>query len=193
MVAGLGGALKGILSGAKHLGKGDKTPDAPKPEAPKPPAKGAAPAARTQRIADCGEQLAAADLRAQGFDDVVAVKNNSNHGVDLIGRNSATGEVKVWEVKTTGTDQAPGLSKQQAEWGGDKYTRDRIGRAAAGRGNYGKVPEAIKNAEKVQDWIEDADGKVGYEKREVFIDDIDKGCAKHPNRPARSKPWDARQ
>ena len=49
----------------------------------------------------CGEWLAKMDMIRGGFDEVVSVQNNSGHGVDLIGRNSKTGEVKVWEVKTT--------------------------------------------------------------------------------------------
>jgi len=59
--------------------------------------------------------------------------------------------------------------------------------------NYGKVPEAMKNAQKAMDWIEDAEGNVHYEKREVFVEDPDKGCMKHPNRPSRSKTWNPKK
>ncbi len=62
---------------------------------------------------------------------------------NLIGRNSQTGEVKVWEVKTTEGAGSPTLSKEQARLGGEKYTADRLERAANGEGNYGKVPEAM--------------------------------------------------
>ena len=141
----------------------------------------------------CGEWLAKMDMAKDGFDQVTAVQNNSGHGVDLIGRNSATGEVKVWEVKTTDGARAPSLSKEQRRLGGEKFTRNRLDNAARGVGNYGKVPAAMKNAEKAQEWIEDANGKVSYEKREVFVDDLDKGCAKHSNRPSRSKPWEAKK
>ncbi len=137
----------------------------------------------------CGEWLAKMDMAQDGFDEIVAVQNNSGHGVDLIGRNSATGEVKVWEVKTTDGVKTTDLSKTQKTMGGKDFTNDRLDRAATGKGNYGKVPEAMKNAEKAKDWIEDANGKVSYEKREVFVDDLDKGCAKHPTRPSTSKPW----
>jgi len=128
-------------------------------------------------------------MAGQGFDEVVAVQNNSGHGVDLIGRNSTTGEVKVWEVKTTDGNSAPSLSHAQAELGGEDFTKDRLDRAVTGKGNYRKVPEARKNAEKAIEWIEDAGGNVRYEKREVFVEDPDKGCMKHTNRPSRSKPW----
>lgn len=140
----------------------------------------------------CGEWLAKMDMIKEGFDEVVAVQNNSGHGVDLIGRNSKTGEVKVWEVKTTDGASARGLKGDQAKMGGEKYTNNRLKRAANGNGNYGKVPEAVKNGRKVEDWLKKAKEQnkpVTYEKRDVFIDDIEKGCAKHPNRPSRSKPW----
>ncbi len=143
----------------------------------------------TTAKAKCGEWLARQDMMQEGFDQVVQVQNNSNHGIDLIGRNSQTGEVKVWEVKTTEGTSAPSLSKQQASMGGPKYTVDRLGKAASGYKNYGKVPEAMANAEKALDWLDKAEDKVSYQKREVFIDDITEGCAKHPGRPSRSKPW----
>jgi hypothetical protein len=112
--------------------------------------------------------------------------------VDLIGRNSKTGEVKVWEVKTTDGTSAPSLSKDQARRGGERYTNDRLGRAAAGEGNYGKVPEAMKNAKRAQGWLKSAGAQVSYEKREVFLDDLEKGCAKNPSKPSKSKRWDAK-
>ncbi|MCY1370532.1 hypothetical protein D9M68_474170 [compost metagenome] len=129
------------------------------------------------------------DMLDQGFDDVVAVQNNSGHGVDLIGRNSKTGEVKVWEVKTTDGPTAGSLSKPQREMGGQEFTKDRLARAASGAGNYGKLPQVRANATKATQWIRGAGEKVTYEKREVFIDDLDKGCMKHPTRKSKSKPW----
>ena len=140
----------------------------------------------------CGEWLAKMDMVKDGFDEVVAVQNNSGHGVDLIGRNSKTGEVKVWEVKATDGPSAPGLSQAQSKLGGEKFTKDRLGKAVGGKGNYGKVPEAMANAEKALDWIKSATKKGKppvYEKREVFVGDLEKGCGKHPNRPSKSKPW----
>ena len=130
-------------------------------------------------------------LAEKGCEEVVSVQNKSGHGVDLIGRKS-DGSVLVWEVKTTETAKAPGLKGDQAKWGGEKFTNDRLGRAAGGRGNYGKVPEAKRNARMVQRWLDAAKkntSNVTYEKREVFVDDISKGCGKHPTRKSRSKPW----
>jgi hypothetical protein len=145
---------------------------------------------RSGEIGKCGEWLARnALIQDEGFDQVVEVQNNSGHGMDLIGRNSETGAVKVLEVKTTTTASAPELSKAQKELGGKNFTNSRLDRAARGVGNYGKVPAAMKNARIAQRWINKANGKVSYEKREVFVDDLDKGCMEHPNRPQREKPW----
>lgn len=141
----------------------------------------------------CGEWLAKMDMIDDGFDEVVSVQNNSGHGIDLIGRNSQTGEVKVWEVKTTDGARPPNMSRDQRSLGGKDFAQDRLGRAARGEGNYGKVPEAQANARKSQKWIERANGRVTYEKREVFVDDLEKGCQKNPKKPSRSKSWNAKQ
>lgn len=143
----------------------------------------------------CGEFLARMDMAKDGFDEIVEVQNNSGHGVDLIGRNSKTGEVKVWEVKATDTATAPGLSKAQKTMGGERFVQDRLGKASNGVGNYGKVAAAMENAQSALDWISRAKQKkapVTYEKREVYLDDLEKGCAKHPGRPSKSAPWTAK-
>lgn len=143
---------------------------------------------RTGEKGRCGEWLSKLDLFDDGFDEVVSVQNNSGHGIDLIGRNSATGEVKVWEVKATDSPKAPSLSSDQKKMGGLNFTLDRLKKAADGMGNYGKVPEAMDNAEKALKWLKKSPSTT-FEKREVFLDDIEKGCGKHPNRPAQSKNW----
>ena len=126
---------------------------------------------------------------------VSEIPREYNAAVDLVGRNSKTGEVKVWEVKATEGAAAPGFSKEQGRLGGKDYSADRLGRAAGGKGNYGKVPQAMENGLKAKDWLDKAktQGKpISHEKREVFLDDLDKGCSKHPNRPSKSKPWPAK-
>jgi hypothetical protein len=147
---------------------------------------------KSNETGKCGEWLAKMDMLAEKrCEEVVSVQNKSGHGVDLIGRKS-DGSVLVWEVKTTETAKAPGLSKDQRELGGKRYAGDRLADAAKGKGNYGKVPGLDKVAEKAQDWLRSAEkrkSKVTYEKREVFVDDISKGCGKHPTRKSRSKPW----
>ena len=162
---------------------------------PKPEAKGRVTVKgrkkSTTEVGKCGEKLARQDMEADGF-EVVEVQNKSGHGIDLIGRDK-DGNVKVWEVKTTEGTKAPELKGDQ-RLGGEKFTKDRLERATEGKGNYDKVPKAKKNAEKVNDWIDKAKRrkkKVAYEKREVFIDDTIEGCAKHPGRDSKSKPWEA--
>lgn len=175
----------------------DKLPkkDAPEPEKPKGKSEDNAQVKKknTGEKGKCGEWLAKMDMIEEGFDEVISVQNNSGHGIDLIGRNSQTGEVKVWEVKTTDGARPPGLQGDQRKLGGVDFTSDRLGRATRGDGNYGKVPEAQANARKTQKWIERANGRVTYEKREVFVGDLEKGCQKNPNRPSRSKPWNAKK
>jgi hypothetical protein len=175
---------------AEEAAKLGKAPGEP----PKSPGDGAKiKGKRSNEAGKCGEWLAKLDMAKEGFDEIVAVQNNSNQGVDLVGRNSKTGEVKVWEVKASETGTAPPLRGDQARMGGADFTSSRLDRASQGKGNYGKVPDAKKNGRTAAEWIKEAAGKVTHEKREVFVDDIDKGCAKHPGRPSRSRPWDARK
>ena len=140
----------------------------------------------------CGEWLASMDLINDGFDEVISVENNSGHGVDLIGRNSRTGEVKVWEVKTTDGTVPGRLSNAQRGLGGESFTNDRLAKAARGSGNYGKVPAAMRNARKAQGWLQDAKKNKlppTYEKYDVFVDDLEKGCSKHPSRSSKATTW----
>ena len=177
-----------------ELTKKDKPEAAPKKSESKENDGAKSQGKRSVDKGKCGEWLAKMDMADQGFDQIVAVQNNSGHGVDLIGRNSSTGEVKVWEVKTTETASAPSLSKEQAKLSGEKFTNDRLKRASSGYGNYGKVQVAMKNARLVKGWLDKAahtGASVTHEKREVFVDDLDKGCNKHPARPSKSKPWTA--
>jgi len=147
------------------------------------------PKKRPWEIGKCGEWLAKNDLREQGYDEILEVQNKSGHGVDVVGRNSQTGEVKVLEVKTTSTDAAPPLSKDQREMGGKDYTDSRVERAAKGKGHYKNSPAARANALKVQGWLDDAGklgNKVSHEKYDVFIEDPAQGCIK---KKAKGSPW----
>ena len=140
----------------------------------------------------CGEWLASMDMINAGFDEVISVENNSGHGVDLIGRNSKTGEVIVWEVKTTDGEVPGRLSNAQKGLGGEGFTNDRLAKAARGSGNYGKVPSAMRNARKAQGWLQDAKKNKlppTYEKYDVFVDDLEKGCSKHPSRSSKATTW----
>lgn len=203
-VAKAAGKLDHAADGAKaaQAGKGGGgKPPAPPPAPPPTPAspspgggKGGGTRiakGRSQKIGKCGEYLAKRDMEAEGF-EVLSAQNKSGHGVDLVGRNPKTGEVKVWEVKTTTTDKAPPLTKAQSKLGGEAFAADRLGKAAEGYKNFGKVREAIEAGKAALRWLEQANAKgapITYEKLEMFIDDIDKGCAKHPTRRSRSAPW----
>lgn len=132
------------------------------------------------------------DMMNDGFDQVLTVQNKSGHGIDVVGLNSKTGEVKFLEVKATEMTTSPPLSKAQKNLGGAGFTTDRLTRAVNGKGNYGKVPAVMENANDILDWLKQAKAKgapVSHEKRDVFLDDIEKGCAKHPSRPSKSSPW----
>ncbi|MBO3275761.1 hypothetical protein [Pseudomonas schmalbachii] len=140
----------------------------------------------------CGEWLSRMDMMDEGFDEILSVQNNSGQGVDLIGRNSQTGEVKAWEVKATETSRAGSLSKAQAEMGGEGFTIDRLRKAANRLGHYQSAPHGTDEAaRKALKWIKQSTN-ISYEKREVFIENIDKGCMKSPKKPSRSKPWPSR-
>ena len=176
---------------AEEAAKLGKAPGEP-PKSPGDGAKIKSKGKRSNEAGKCGEWLAKLDMAKEGFDEIVAVQNNSNQGVDLVGRNSKTGEVKVWEVKATETGTAPPLRGDQARMGGAEYAKDRLGRASRGAGNYGKVEAAMEAGKEATKWIGSATRKgqpVTYEKREVFVDDLEKGCAKKPGRPSRSTPW----
>ena len=105
-----------------------------------------------KRIGDIGEGYVIGDLKKQGFDQVVQIQNRSGNGVDVIARNSQTGEVRVIEVKTTRGNTLPGLSNKQ-KLGGAKYTGSRLKRAIAGKYEPTTTPA---QAEEAQNWIKQA-------------------------------------
>jgi Holliday junction resolvase-like predicted endonuclease len=116
---------------------------------------------------DVGEAKVVAQLKANGYTDVVQVQNKSGHGVDVIARNPATGEVKCIEVKANSSK----LEGDQ-KLGGERYVENRLDRAIEGKGHY-KIPpnpEQMKtDAVKAKEWIEDAP-KVDYEVHRVNVD-----------------------
>ena len=95
--------------------------------------------------------------------------------------------MKSVEVKATGGDTAGSLKGNQG-WGGEKFTADRLKRAADGKGNYGKAG-AKTNAEKAKDWLRKSGDKTLYEKQDVFVDPDAEDCKKA--KPSNKKPWDA--
>ncbi|RYH54387.1 MAG: hypothetical protein EON54_13030 [Alcaligenaceae bacterium] len=139
----------------------------------------------------CGEWQARRDLESEGF-DVIDVQNKSGHGIDVVGRNPKTGDVRVLEVKTTQTDVAPPLTGAGKSMGGLEFTRDRLEKALEGKGHWQNQPELKANAEKLDEWLKDAKrrgAKVTPEKYDVYVEDPDKGCIKRKD--SKSSPWEA--
>ncbi|MDW5415700.1 restriction endonuclease [Iodobacter sp. CM08] len=77
---------------------------------------------------DLGEMAIANLMRQQGYTDVIAIKNNSGHGIDIIARN-AEGKLVGIEAKTSTTGKTGTLSPDQ-RLGSDAFVRSRIERAA---------------------------------------------------------------
>ncbi|WP_407604615.1 XVIPCD domain-containing protein [Xanthomonas citri pv. mangiferaeindicae] len=60
----------------------------------------------TRQLGDIGEAIQTHDLVKQGYSDIVAIKNRSGHGIDLVGRNP-DGDLEFFEIKTSAKGIAP--------------------------------------------------------------------------------------
>ncbi|WAW89005.1 hypothetical protein LPY96_11845 [Xanthomonas citri pv. malvacearum] len=60
----------------------------------------------TRQLGDIGEAIQTHDLVKQGYSDIVAIKNRSGHGIDLVGRNP-DGDLEFFEIKTSAKGLAP--------------------------------------------------------------------------------------
>ncbi|QXG50044.1 MULTISPECIES: XVIPCD domain-containing protein [Pseudomonas syringae group] len=54
----------------------------------------------TRQLGDIGEAIQTHDLVKQGYNDIVAIKNRSGHGIDLVGR-SPDGDLEFFEIQTS--------------------------------------------------------------------------------------------
>lgn len=109
-------------------------------------------------------------VNSGNYSDVVSIQNNSGHGVDILAKNAQTGEWEAFEVKTTSTSKAPGLSADQ-RLGADFYTQDRLGRAASGSGPYSTLSAADRaRAQQILAEVQGQGGIKTAHKYEVFID-----------------------
>ena len=133
-----------------------------------------------EKLGDFGERVVRKLLENDGFDDFFQVQNKSGNGVDIVARNSKTGEVKVIEVKSSqqeamwnngNSPKKLPLSKDQ-QAGGKVYSKSRLGRAANREDGWKNTPKATEQAELAQEAIKDAsaEGKVSYEKYDVYVD-----------------------
>lgn len=137
-----------------------------------------------QRTGDIGEEAVIAKLREQGYTEILQIQNNSGHGVDVIGRNPETGDVKCIEVKANSSQLSPDQAK-----GGEWYVNDRLNRAATGARGYGVPPNPENlptDAVQAQRWIEDAP-QVDYEVQRVTVDRTNGTVVGDP----KVSPWDA--
>ncbi|WP_044424438.1 XVIPCD domain-containing protein [Pseudomonas avellanae] len=60
----------------------------------------------TRQLGDIGEAIQTHELVKQGYSDIVAIKNRSGHGIDLVGRNP-DGDLEFFEIKTSAKGIAP--------------------------------------------------------------------------------------
>ncbi|KGU43184.1 MULTISPECIES: XVIPCD domain-containing protein [Xanthomonas] len=60
----------------------------------------------TRQLGDIGEAIQTHELVKQGYSDIVAIKNRSGHGIDLVGRNP-DGDLDFFEIKTSAKGIAP--------------------------------------------------------------------------------------
>lgn len=119
------------------------------------------------KIGALAEAQAMDKLKQQGFDDVRILKNNSEHGIDIVGRNSSTGAVKVVEVKANGA----GLNNLQSK-GGKYYAGEQISRANSGKGHWKSTPEGMPGvARELQKWLRSASSQK-YEIWKYDVDDV---------------------
>lgn len=79
----------------------------------------------TKQLGDIGEAIHTYDLVKAGHTDIVAVKNASGHGIDVVSRNPA-GELEFSEIKSSAQGQAKGQRGDPEE-----FITSRLDRAIA--------------------------------------------------------------
>ncbi len=78
-----------------------------------------------KKCGDLGEDIVIDDLKAKGFENIVQIQNDRGNGVDILAEMD--GKVYAFEVKTSGTQYARALTKDQKDASG--FVKDRLGRA----------------------------------------------------------------
>ncbi|MUZ74915.1 hypothetical protein GOZ90_19690 [Agrobacterium vitis] len=105
-------------------------------------------------------------LANEGYGDIRELRNNSDNGIDLVGRNPETGAVKIVEVKANSAS----LNDLQSA-GGPTYTDLQVNRALNGKGNWQSMPNGMDDtAYEISDWLEGASSK-DYEIWKYDVDD----------------------
>jgi len=133
-----------------------------------------------EKLGDFGENVVKAMLESKGFDEFYEVQNKSGNGVDIVARNSKTGEIMKAEVKTTQQDrlwdngnmkEIP-LKGDQKTMGGEKYSNDRLNRAANEEDGYTDGVSS-KQAKAAKDAIKEAKDEgtsINNEKYDIYVD-----------------------
>jgi Holliday junction resolvase-like predicted endonuclease len=86
-----------------------------------------------RQLGDIGEAISTRDMVKQGYTDITSIKNNSNHGIDLVGRNK-DGELEFFEVKASAKNQAKAQTGDPQE-----FITDRLRRAIDARGHWSEA------------------------------------------------------
>lgn len=132
-----------------------------------------------QKLGTFGEEVVEEMLKKDGYERFYKVQNNSGNGVDIVAKKS-NGDILKAEVKSTqqerywnkGNPKEIPLRGEQKTMGGEKYTNDRLNRAANGDDGYtdGKSTE---EAEKALDNIREAKANgnvIKNKKYDVYVD-----------------------
>lgn len=108
-----------------------------------------------EKLGVFGEEVVEEMLKKEGYERFYKVQNNSGNGVDIIAKKS-NGDILKAEVKSTqqerywnkGNPKEIPLRGEQKTMGGEKYTNDRLNRAANGEDGYtdGKSTAEAKKA-----------------------------------------------
>lgn len=84
----------------------------------------------TRQLGDIGEAIQTHDLVKLEYTDIVAIKNRSGHGIDLVGRNPG-GKLEFFEIKTSAKGMAPAQHGNPEE-----FVAKRLERAIEERGHW---------------------------------------------------------
>jgi Holliday junction resolvase-like predicted endonuclease len=136
---------------------------------------------QNEKLGDFGERVAKDYYRLKGYDEFFEVQNPSGNGVDIVARNSKTGDMIKVEVKTTrqeklwnngDTKEIP-MSKDQKEMGGKEYTDDRLNRAANEDDGYtdGVSSEQAEAALEAQTQAKKSGAEIKTEKMDIYVDE----------------------
>lgn len=95
--------------------------------------------ANRRKAGDIGEEVVKKLTgQSEDFEEVIAVKNPSNHGLDVVARGK-DGKYYVFEVKTTAIGKTGALQGDQ-KFGALEYAKKILQRAAKGKAGYSDAP-----------------------------------------------------